>query len=299
MQAPTPDGPQEMDPEKKAFLEKIMSQMVESESKSMKDIVEAIKGPEETLDQANAKHAALEEAIDRCDKIDYAVGFHSFANGLFPTIQLLEHSEHGNIRSAAAELIALVVKDNPPCQAWAFEGGALERLLALHSGNVKAGPVGETEKVRAISAMHALIQHTPEAQLAFIQAGGMEALSRDLEPDGGASRRLKARTLFVLRSLLIESSSARKTCLEHADIIPLLAAHSVQVDDEEFSDHATAALEALMAHAASKDDTARMLALILSSDSDYMKRLQERYEKLQTWDGSGAWNANGADACAQ
>ena len=269
-----------MDPEKKAFLEKVMSSMVENESKTMKDIVEAIKGPEETLDQANAKQEALEEAIDRCDKIDYAVGFHSFSNGLFPTIDLLETSEHGNVRSAAAELIALVVKDNPPCQAWAFEGRALERLLALHSGNVKSGPVGETEKVRAVSAMYALIQHTPEAQMAFMKAGGMEALRNDLAPDGGAGRRLKARTLFVLRSLLIEGSSARAACLEHADTIPLLAAHSVQVGEEEWSDHATAALEALASQAAGKDDASKICAAILSSDADYMKRLQDRYAML-------------------
>merc|ERR1719183_1989897 len=138
----------------------------------MKDIVEAINGPEDTLDQASAKQDALEDAIDRCDKIDYAVGFHSYANGLFPTIELLETSEHGNVRSAAAQLIALVVKDNPPCQAWAFEGNALPRLLALHRGHTKdGGAVGETERVRAIAALFALIQHTPEAQLAFLEAG--------------------------------------------------------------------------------------------------------------------------------
>jgi hypothetical protein len=53
------------------------------------------------------------------------------------------------VRASAAELIALVVKDNPPCKAWAFEGRALERLLALHRGDVKGGgPVGENEKIR-------------------------------------------------------------------------------------------------------------------------------------------------------
>jgi hypothetical protein len=31
-------------------------------------------------------------------------------------IDLLETSEHGGVRATAAELIALVVKDNPPCQ---------------------------------------------------------------------------------------------------------------------------------------------------------------------------------------
>ena len=98
-----------MDPEKRAFLEKVMAEMVEDESKSMKDLVEAIKGPEDTLEQASAKQEALEEAIDRCDKIDYAVGFHSFANGLFPTIDLLETSEHGQLSLKS-----------PPCSSFWF-----------------------------------------------------------------------------------------------------------------------------------------------------------------------------------
>ena len=100
-------------------------------ARALTRVRQAINGPEETLDQVAAKVDALEDAIDRCDKIDYAVGFHSYANGLFPTIELLETSEHGNVRSAAAQLIALVVKDNPPCQAWAFEGNALPRYLVF------------------------------------------------------------------------------------------------------------------------------------------------------------------------
>ena len=269
--------PMEMDPEKREFLERVMNQMVEDEGKSMKDLVEAIKGPEQSLEQASVKVDALEQAIDRCDKIDYAVGFHSFANGLFPTIELLETSEHGNVRATAAELIALVVKDNPPCQAWAFEGQALPRLLALHRGEVRdGGPVGETEKIRAVAALSALIQHTPEAQLAFLQAGGLDDLQRDLALD--APRRLRARTLFVTRSLVAESPEARRACLERAGLLTLLATNSV-ADDAECAEHATASLCALCEVPAGPK--AGIAPLIAALPPDYLKLLRARMAKLE------------------
>jgi len=59
-------------------------------------------------------------------------------------------------------------------------------------------------------------------------------------------------------------------------MIPLLATLSVQTDEEEWSDHATAALEALMTQAASKDDAARVCAAILASNSDFISCLQKR-----------------------
>mmetsp|Transcript_49246 Transcript_49246/g.79457 ORF Transcript_49246/g.79457 Transcript_49246/m.79457 type:complete len:317 (+) Transcript_49246:199-1149(+) len=272
--APSPtEEAKPMDPEKRAFLQNVMDTMVEKDSKTMKDIVEIIKGPEDTLDQANVKQEALDDAIDRCDRIDYAVSFHAFANGLFPTIELLAGSEHGGVRGRAAELLALVVKDNAPCQAWAFEGGALEKLLALHAGNVKGGgAVGETEKLRAVGAMNALIQLNPDAQLAFIQAGGIDALKRDLKPDSG--QRLKARTLFVMRSLLLESASIRDVCLSDAPLLSLFSDCSLLADDEEHAEHATAALEALAQHNSS--------AVKAAVGQVFVASLQSRITRLES-----------------
>jgi len=217
------------------------------------------------------------------DKIDYAVGFHSYANGLFPTIDLLETSEHGGVRATAAELIALVVKDNPPCQAWAFEGRALERLLALHRGDVKGGgPVGENEKIRAVSAMSALIQCTPEAQLAFLQAGGLDALVCNLGPDAGSCPRLTARTLFVLRTLLLESASVRRSCLEHGshELLSRLASLSLQEEHVEWAEHASAALEAL----ARNEGTALAQALS-SAHPSFVDALRTRVAALKGLSG--------------
>jgi hypothetical protein len=74
-----------------------MAEMVEDESKSMKELVEAIKGPEDTLEQASAKQEELEGHRQvRQDRLR-CVGVHSLANGVFPTIDLLETSEHGQL----------------------------------------------------------------------------------------------------------------------------------------------------------------------------------------------------------
>ena len=54
-------------------------------------------------------------------------------------------------------------------------------LLALHRGHTKdGGAVGETERVRAIAALFALIQHTPEAQLAFLEVSVCSLLAAGL-----------------------------------------------------------------------------------------------------------------------
>eukprot|EP00960_Hanusia_phi_P032860 750107-Hanusia_phi.AAC.1 len=64
----------------------------------MKELVATLSDPEDTLEQVKAKESvrttnaggpALEELIDRSDRIDYAVALHSFGNGLFPTVLLL------------------------------------------------------------------------------------------------------------------------------------------------------------------------------------------------------------------
>lgn len=133
---------------------------------------------------------ALEDLIDRSDRVDYAIALHSFAGGLFPTvsfvaspsqdrcmstiekrstntgfsqIDLLETSQHEGVRTKAAELVALAVQNNPPCQAWAFEGGALPKLLALHAKGT------EKEKQKCLLALSGLISNNPPAQEAFIK----------------------------------------------------------------------------------------------------------------------------------
>lgn len=62
--APSQDT-QEMTEEKRAFLDRVMKEMVEDESAAMTDLVSKMKGPEETDEEVVVKEKAIEELCDR------------------------------------------------------------------------------------------------------------------------------------------------------------------------------------------------------------------------------------------
>jgi hypothetical protein len=61
--------------------------MVEDEAKSMKELIESMQGPEDTLLDVQRKEEAMEDLLDRIDKIDAAINLHSL-NGLIPAVRL-------------------------------------------------------------------------------------------------------------------------------------------------------------------------------------------------------------------
>jgi len=258
----------EMDQEKREFLDKVMSSMVEDESKTMKELVATLSDPEDTLEQVKAKESALEELIDRSDRIDYAVALHSFGNGLFPTIDLIASSKHGSIRSLAAELVALCVKDNPPCQAWAFERNALNVLLGLHSGRTgnTDDAVGETERVKALSAISALIQHNDDAVKAFLWAGGLDNMKQDLHMQVG--QRLRARACFVLQWLFESSQNACKQAVEK-QFAPLLFLILLQSEEIEYAGRALRSL--------AKKDAIQCAEQIRAADREWQMKMNDKY----------------------
>ncbi|KAJ1494088.1 hypothetical protein T484DRAFT_2608045 [Baffinella frigidus] len=108
----TPPAP--MDPEKKAFLDKVMADMMEDEGKTMRELIEQMQGPEENLLDVERKEEAMEDLLDRIDKIDNAINLHAL-KGLVPAIKLAATSKHGGVRSRAADIVAVAVKNNEKC----------------------------------------------------------------------------------------------------------------------------------------------------------------------------------------
>mmetsp|Transcript_9232 Transcript_9232/g.14572 ORF Transcript_9232/g.14572 Transcript_9232/m.14572 type:complete len:275 (-) Transcript_9232:76-900(-) len=210
---------------------------MEQENKTILGLVEGIRAPEENQDQIDAKIECLEELIDITDKIDYAIGFHTFAKGFHPAIDLTVESRNPQVRSKAAELVATCVKDNPISQAWAFEHRALQKLFAMHRGQLADGstvrPEGPTEgeRTKALSALSALIQNTPGSagEMAFLQAKGLDLLKEDLGAQIGV--RLKVKALFFLQWLLRGNQAARQAALDLGLSVDL-ALSCIDEDDE-------------------------------------------------------------------
>ena len=196
----------EMDSEKRAFLEKAMEQLVENDSKKIKELVAALHASEETEEEVGKKEIALEELLDRCDRIDYAITLHTFGNGFLPTIELLK-SRHDRIRQKAAELVALCSHNNPACQGWALEAGALQLLDSIHSDS----DADVDLRTKALSAISAIVQHNPQATKLFLEMNGVSSLRKNVE---GIARRLRVKTLFMLQWLLRDSPTAAQKAVE-------------------------------------------------------------------------------------
>mmetsp|Transcript_60693 Transcript_60693/g.149224 ORF Transcript_60693/g.149224 Transcript_60693/m.149224 type:complete len:325 (-) Transcript_60693:214-1188(-) len=235
--APSSGEVKEMDKEKREFLERVMREMVEDESSTMMELVAKSKGPEGTDEAVAAKEDALEELCDRVDRIDYAITLHVYAGGFLPTFDTIKETAHDGIRQRAAELAACCMRNNPQCQQWALEVGAVETLSKVHSDPDH----GEMSRVKALGALSALVQNFPPAEAQFLAGGGLRTMKADVE---GIGRRLKVKALFMLQWLLAASADARKDAME-CGMGDALAACCVD-DDEEVVEFSAMALTGLL-----------------------------------------------------
>uniref|UniRef100_A0A7S4KVT2 Nucleotide exchange factor Fes1 domain-containing protein n=1 Tax=Guillardia theta TaxID=55529 RepID=A0A7S4KVT2_GUITH len=146
-------------------------------------------------------------------------------------------------------------------------------MLDLHSGRVggEDDAVGETERVKAISAISALIQHNDDAIKAFLWAGGLDNMRQDLHMQVGA--RLRGRACFVLQWLFESSKEACKQAVDKR-FAPLLFA--ILLESEEI-EYAGRALRSLV-----KCDSTSCAEQIRVEEGEWRARLNRRLESLSS-----------------
>lgn len=171
------------------------------------------------------------------DRIDYAITIHIYAGGFLPSFDLIRDSKRDGVRQRAADLAACCLRNNPQCQDWAFEAGALEVLAKAHVDAEN----GEGTRVKVLGALSALVQNHAKAEAEFLERGCMGDLRSDVE---GIGNRLKIKALFMLQWLLATSEAARKAALE-CEMYGVLAASCVDENDEVV-EYSAASLIALM-----------------------------------------------------
>ena len=267
---PSEVGP--MDAEKRKFLEAAMDGLLEDETKKMQELVAALHAPEHTDEEVRAKENALDDLLDRCDRIDYANSFHTFGGGLVPTINLLK-SEKDGIRLKAADLVALCVQNNPKCQKWALDAGAMPLLLGIHENL----DLDVDVRTKALAAISALVQHNPQGEQLFLSGGGISAMRANVL---GIARRLKVKTLFMLQWLLRDSAAA---AIRASDDGLAAALASLVLDaDEDLAENATGALAAVLRH---RPDAA---APIVAQSPTLLRDVEQRLaEARASQDGGG------------
>jgi len=242
----------EMSAEDRAFLSEALENMVVDEISELKKVVAVLKTPEPTNEEElQQKLQMLDMLLDYVDQIDAAVNFH-LLGGFVPLIGTL-NSRYPALQSAAAEAFAYIVQNNPKCQDWALENGALRHLLQnfdiaeLQGGDEQKQPEVAPAAVepedpaktkvleKSFLGISALVRSHEMARNVFMGVGGILVLKHCLQH---SSARLQRKSIFLLRSLMTSDSRIKGTAAE-VGILPLLAASYASgqedVDIREFA----------------------------------------------------------------
>lgn len=125
---------------------------------------------------AQVRVALLEELAEKVERLDAANDLDA-VGGLAPVLQALA-SPHAEIQSAAAEVVANVVQNNPKSQDRAMDLGAMGKLLAMLDDGASDGSIRKRpERVLAMAlyAVGALVRGQLKAMDAFVLGNGPAA----------------------------------------------------------------------------------------------------------------------------
>lgn len=138
---------------------------------------------------------SLEELQYLIEDIDNANDFCKIENGLSSVLQNVKHPSF-EIRKWAVHVVCTLVQNNPRAQKFAFEQGTFQILIPLLQS--ESNPEVQS---KIISAVSALIRHFPDAEIAFIEGGGLNLLGKFLLDTENKSN-CTMKTVFLLTLLL-------------------------------------------------------------------------------------------------
>lgn len=254
----TPSDVQPMDEEKRAFLEKVMSEGIIDEGERMKSILkdlteglEIMLGTNVTADGGGggeSKHEEklkdleeddmlelLQELRDIVEQIDYARAF--MAMGGIPfllgcaTYQAAESSPERTIpkaiRKGALGVLSTMCQNNPPVQLSLLEYGHMPQLIQLFFDYTPGNDCGhdgdDSIREKVVQALSASIRGHSMAEHIFCQnEQGKVMLQLGLGMQQKApkpSAQLRKRSLFLLRALLTSDDATNERHKQFQDVI--------------------------------------------------------------------------------
>lgn len=230
----TEDGPslQPMSKERKEWLETALTEMTVSPVQRMKECLQKLSNKE--LDDVDVKIAALEELIEWCENLDFAIDFHKI--GGYPVLPELMDDEEPEIRWNTLELIAALVQNNPYCQTAAIEAGLIP--LMLHKLD---NDTNNTVKVKALYAISCLTRDVPESLKVFLDNDGLSVVMRAMQTDVD---KLKIKASFMLSTLCTDNPEV-KDILCKIGMIDQLVGH-LNEEHGSYHEHMMSALLALI-----------------------------------------------------
>lgn len=283
---------QPMDPDRQAWLQQAINSMTVDTTCLLLENVATVK---ETIAQLekNPNHnipvqktsSAIEVLTDLCEEIDYASDFAKLDG--FSIFKPLIGCKHEELIVKACELIAALAQNNPICQTMAVNTRVLEKLIDFvdindNQTHIKARSyalyaissiIRSNQEVRTsfetqldgLSVLHRLLDYQHLDQLLDGRSGSMSSSTSSSGDDNKKSsvywwRKLRIRSLFLFRTLCLESPLASKFFFEK-EAIKQVTEQLKSPHDPEIREHL---LHALQAFLSSLDASRQVEALELS-----------------------------------
>ncbi|ESO97507.1 hypothetical protein LOTGIDRAFT_181506 [Lottia gigantea] len=253
----------QMDPERKEFLEKALSELNTDPVQRMKACIHVIKNTDDSEDGVDTKLSALEEILDWCGQIDFAIDFHKIG-GFEILPQLLNHEE-SELRWNCLEVIAEIVQNNPYCQKAVLEHGLMPVLLKMLDTDSN-----NTVKTKALYALSCLARDDPDSQKKFVELNGFSYLMRAMQTN---VEKLQVKASFMLRGMCTSNPEFKDTLCDIGMVEQLIGL--VQQDHNQQHEHMMNALLLLVTN----HQRAKQIAQ--KSEFKLIDFLQQRIEFLK------------------
>ncbi|XP_071720730.1 hsp70 nucleotide exchange factor FES1-like [Rutidosis leptorrhynchoides] len=253
--------------------------------KRMKEITLVMQTPDNILEQQgicwtsfrNQDHA---ESIDNANDLD-SIG------GLVPLLNYLRNT-HANIRAKAAEIVGVIVQNNPKSQQLVMDANGMEPLLSNFVSDPDVDKLffsqicisqrpGDplfltdvTVRTKSLGALYCLIWHNKPAIAAFRLANGYAALKDALSSE---SVRFQRKALNLIHYLIQENPSDCNVVTKLG--FPRIMTHLVSSEDSEVREGALRGLYEL-----AKDKTVNSDNSTHEDDEKLKQALEERINDI-------------------
>ena len=205
-----PNAAQEMDPERRQWLEEAISGMTVDVVKQLAEGIKILGGTptfdsDASEDDLEEIEAAFEAIEDWCGNIDMANNFHKI-EGFQVLKKCLSYSPHTMVRAYAANSVAEMAQNNPYCQQNFVKDEFLPVLLDHMENDV------ERVRVKCLYAISSIVRDYPQGMEAFLALKGPETLLRAIQRADSVALRTKA--CFFVASVAQNDSKVKETFSE-------------------------------------------------------------------------------------
>jgi len=233
---------QEMDPERKKWLEEALSSMAVDFIEQLANGIRILNSDTADLDE---KEEVLDKLEDWLGNIDMAVNFHKI--GGYSCLKNCLTCPHPSLRSGASHLIAEISHNNPYCQEKFVAEGFLDLLVVQLDQDSD-----EHCQVKALYAISCMVRDQPLSLAKFGQIGGWSVLVRAVQRD---NTKLRTKGCFMISSASQVSGQVVKEMVDMGLVLQLV--HILHLPFDNSNEYVLSALLTLLKNSSQARDEAR------------------------------------------